>query len=237
MRAALPLLRLAVLASFLAGCAGGGGDAKGAADSANPSAATAAAPAAPSAASATPDARVTRADQARIAGRPDAPVWILVVSDFECPFCRQWERETGPQVRKEFVETGKARMAFLNFPLRQHANALPAAEAAMCAGAQDRFWDMQERIFAAQDTWNRLPDAAPHFEGIARELQLDLAAYRQCIGDQVMRPMIEADYRRAVGAGVESTPTFLISNMKLTGAQKIDVFRMTMQQALAGGMK
>jgi len=183
------------------------------------------------------DPRIARADGARIKGRADAKVWVIVVSDFQCPYCRQWEQETAPQVDKEFVETGTARVAFINYPLQQHANALPAAEAAMCAGAQGKFWEMHDRLFDTQEQWTPNAQPAGFFETLAQGSGADVPLFRQCVKDQVMRPLIEADYQRAATSGAESTPTFLIGNMTFPGAQKIDVFRMAISQALAGGIK
>ena len=243
---------LAVALAPLVGCGGSGAkdakDAKGAKDATSRSSVTSSADVAPatlpSAASpSTPvpppaaDPRVARADGARIKGRADAKVWVIVVSDFQCPYCRQWEQETAPQVDKEFVATGTARVAFINYPLQQHANALPAAEAAMCAGAQGKFWEMHDRLFDTQDKWTPNGQPAGFFETLAQGIGADVALFQQCVKDQVMRPLIEADYQRAVKSGAESTPTFLIGNMTFPGAQKIDVFRMAITQAIAGGIK
>jgi protein-disulfide isomerase len=180
------------------------------------------------------DPRVARADLARIAGAPGAALWLLVVSDFQCPYCREYHQTTAKQVQQEFVETGKVRMAYINFPLRQHANALPAAEAAMCAGAQDRFWPYHDRLFETVDTWG--PSASPlsAFEGIATDLQLDTTAFRQCMADHVMQPMIQADYERGVQSGTNSTPTFLIGSRRLTGNAPIAALRSAINEQLQG---
>jgi protein-disulfide isomerase len=227
----LPALAVAALLSPLAACGAKSGDA---ADSS----ASAAAPAAPASGAAaapttppTPDPRVTAADGARIKGDPNAKVWIVVVSDFQCPYCAQWERETAPQVIKEFVETGVARLAFVNFPLQQHPNALPAAEAAMCAGAQGKFWEMHDRIFATQQEWSMLPSAEAFFAEAAGALGVAVPEYQACISDHVMRPMIEADTERATTGGAGSTPTFFIGNQVISGAEKIDVFRTAVKDA------
>ncbi len=63
-----------------------------------------------------------------------------MISDFQCPYCKEFHDKTAAQVRKEFVQTGLARMAYIHFPLRIHPNAVPSAEASMCAGAQGKFW-------------------------------------------------------------------------------------------------
>lgn len=228
-------LATAVTVAMGAACAGSPGA------TADSSAASAAAPASangsPAAAStgapaAATDERVVLADQARILGDPNAKLWILVVSDFQCPYCALWERETAPQLIKEYVNTGKVRLAFLNFPLDQHRAALPASEAAMCAGAQGKFWPMHDRIFATQAEWSRRVVTDTFFEEEARTLGLDVAAFRQCVNDRVMRPMIQADVARAEQAGAKSTPTFFIGGFQISGAEKIDVFRTTIDEAM-----
>lgn len=183
------------------------------------------------------DARVVRADLDRIKGPVDASTWVLVVSDFQCPYCAQWEKETAAQVDKEFVATGQVRLAFVHFPLQQHANSLPAAEASMCAGAQGQFWSMHDRIFATQEQWSAKSPVEPFFESLAQGVGMDVALYTQCMADDIMLPMIKADYERATASGAQSTPTFLIGNMTFPGAQKIEVFRMAIAQAKAGGVQ
>lgn len=179
----------------------------------------------------TPDERVHRADAARIAGSPDARVWVVIVSDFQCPYCKRWHDETAEALDREFVQTGKVRLAYVHFPLRQHQHAMPAAEASMCGGAQGKFWEFQDRIFATAEEWTPLPDAAPVFARIATEVGLDTATYRACVESQVMRPMIQADYQRGVTAGVNSTPSFLIGNEVLSGALPIERFREAIARA------
>ncbi|HEX4935954.1 MAG TPA: thioredoxin domain-containing protein, partial [Gemmatimonadaceae bacterium] len=227
----LALTALLAAAASLAACGSKAGAAADSASAAAPAsgAAAGAATAAPSA----PDPRVSRADQNRILGDSTARLWMLVVSDFQCPYCGQWERETSRQVIDEFVKTGKVRLAFINFPLQQHPNAVPAAEAAMCAGAQGKFWEMHDRIFQAQAEWSPLPDATAFFEKDAGAIGLDAAAYKACIGEHTMRAMIFADAERARAAGANSTPSFFIGNVRLAGAEKIEAFRKAIAEAEA----
>src|SRR5205085_7650403 len=75
---------------------------------------------------------ISRADAGRTAGSEGAKVWLIEISDFQCPYCRQWHDSTYPTIRREYVDAGKVRMAYVNLPLSMHANAMPAAEAAMC---------------------------------------------------------------------------------------------------------
>ena len=97
------------------------------------------------------------ADRARIRGAETAKVWLVEVSDFQCPFCKQWHDETFAKIDQEYVKTGKVRIAYLNFPLsRIHKNAQAAAEAAMCAGEQGKFWELHESLNKTHPKWSDL---------------------------------------------------------------------------------
>jgi protein-disulfide isomerase len=183
------------------------------------------------------DSDGVRADLARIQGSPTAPVWVIEVSDFQCPYCKQWHEQTYPKLRDEYVRTGKVRFAYINYPLAQHAHALPAAESAMCAGAQGKFWEMHDAIFVNQAKWEALPSAAPLFESLARATGVDVARWRQCVQSGKMKAWIQADHDRAQAAGANSTPSFLIGDQIFTGAQPIENLRIAIDSALAKSKK
>ena len=179
------------------------------------------------------DSDDVKADLARIQGSPTAKVWVIEVSDFQCPFCRQWHEETYQKLRDEFVKTGKVRLAYVNFPLAQHTYALPAAEGAMCAGVQGKFWEMHDALFANQAKWEILPAPGPFFESLARGVGVDVARWRQCVQSRKMTPLIMADQDRARVAGAASTPSFIIGNQLLVGTQPIENLRSAIDSALA----
>lgn len=182
----------------------------------------------------TPDSLSSRADAARIQGSPTAPVWVVEVSDFQCPFCKTWHDSTYRALRREFVTPGTIRLAYVNYPLPNHENAMPAAEAAMCAGTQGRFWEMHDGLFASQDTWAAMPNAAPLFDSVARAAGVDVAAMRRCIEQGSMRALIQADAERAQEFGVQATPSFIIGgDVLIRGAQPIEAFRRAIAQKLA----
>src|SRR5690348_10355143 len=94
---------------------------------------------------------------ARTKGRSDAPITIYEMSDFQCPYCRQFALETLPLLERDYIATGKVRMVFINFPLTNvHKNAIVAAEVAMCAAQQQRFWPMHDLLFRHQPEWAQL---------------------------------------------------------------------------------
>jgi protein-disulfide isomerase len=179
------------------------------------------------------DSDAVRADLARIQGSPTAPVWVIEVSDFQCPYCKQWHDQTYKKLRDEFVSTGKVRLAYVNFPLAQHAHAGPAAEGAMCAGAQGKFWEMHDALFTTQEKWAGLPSSAAYFESLARTTGVDVPRWRQCVQSGKMRPWIQADHDRAERAGAASTPSFMIGDQILVGAQPIENLRSAIDSALA----
>jgi len=179
------------------------------------------------------DSDGVKADLARIQGSPNAPVWVIEVSDFQCPFCKQWHDQTYQQLRDEFVRTGKVRLAYVNFPLAQHIHALPAAESAMCAGAQGKFWEMHDALFTSQDKWEALASPIAYFDSLARTTGVDVARWRQCVQSGKMKPWIQADHDRAQAAGAASTPTFMIGDRMIVGATPIGQLRAAIDSAIA----
>lgn len=173
------------------------------------------------------------ADSARITGSPDASLWIVEISDFQCPYCKMWHDSTYDSLMESYVRTGKARFAYLNLPLPNHANAMPAAEAAMCAGLQGKFWEMHDAIFKAQQEWSGLANPWPVFTALATQRGVDAAAVRSCADQDVLVPLIQADAARAVDAGVQSTPTFLIGSVMLSGAYPFEAMRQVIDSLLA----
>jgi protein-disulfide isomerase len=172
------------------------------------------------------------ADSGRISGSPDAKVWLLMVSDFQCPYCKMWHDQSYEALRKEYVDGGKVRMAYMNFPLDQHVQAMPAAEAAMCASAQGKFWPYHTALFTSQDSWGKSGDQSAAFEALAKDVGADVARFRSCTQSHVMRAMIVADRDRMASRGVQSTPSFFIGNQTLAGALPTDQFRRAINEAL-----
>ena len=189
----------------------------------------------PAAATAAPasDPLVAHADSARILGNPASKVWMIIASDFQCPYCKMWHDSSDLTIRREYIDNGKVRLAFVNFPINSHANAIPAAEHAMCAAAQDKFWQMHDALFASQDKWAPLPDPRPTLEQIAASVGVDMTALRSCVSSHKMLPLIEADREKASRAGVRATPSFFIGDVPLEGVQPIANLRKALDAALA----
>lgn len=178
---------------------------------------------------------LARADRARVQGAPDAPVWMVVVSDFECPYCARWHAQSYDTLKRAYVDSGRIRIAYLNYPLPNHPHAWPAAEAAMCAGLQGKFWEMHDAIFETQDRWRSMsvPAAAPLFDSLAVALRLDMDAHRRCVSTHQLRPLIQADYDRVQRVGVTGTPAFFIGKRVIGGLGPTSAYVAAIDSALA----
>lgn len=161
------------------------------------------------------DSISTKADAGRIFGDANVKLWVIMASDFQCPYCKQWHDLAFASLMNDYAKTGKVRLAFINMPLSMHPNAMPAAEAAMCASVQNKFWPMHEALFAAQDEWAPLPDPSKKFETIAGTLGLDMPQWKTCVSKHLTAALITADRDRARAGGVQSTPTFFVNGKML----------------------
>ena len=192
-----------------------------------------AAAAAPAATATQTDPRVAVADTARITGNPDAKVWLVMASDFQCPACKLWHDKYASEIMRDYVASGKVRFAYTNFPIDHlHPHARAAAEAAMCAAAQGKFWVIHDRLFAAQNEWAPLADPTPVFSRLANESGVEMTSWNQCVADGVMAPLIAGDRGRAQAGGANQTPYFFIGDLKVGGAVPASYMRALLDSAL-----
>ncbi len=172
-----------------------------------------------------------RAERTR--GRADAPITIYEMSDFQCPFCAMFWRETLPAIERDYVETGKARLIFVNMPLTGvHPNAEPAAELAMCAARQHKFWQMHDLLYRHQDQWADLGEPGPYFLSLADSSGLNRARLQECLQTKAMRPVVEADFEGSRRSGAGSTPTFYIEGTLIEGSQPYSLFKQVLDSIL-----
>ena len=150
-------------------------------------------------------------------GPEDAAVTIVEFSDYECPFCKRAE----PVVEQVLERYGdRVRFVFRHFPLdRIHPRARAAAEAAVCAEEQGRFWEYHDRLFA--DDAGLDPESLEQHAG---EAALDLEAFRACLAQDRVRQRVEEDLVAGRQAGVSGTPAFFVNGIKLSGARPLQDF-------------
>jgi len=159
-------------------------------------------------------------------GPKSAPVQIVEFSDFQCPFCSR----VVPTIKQiEDKYQGKVKVAFRNYPLPFHNNAQGAAEAAMAANAQGKFWQMHDKMFANQQALDR-----PSLEKYAQEIGLDVGKFKSDLDSGKYKEEVNKDvqYANAVGGGNFGTPTFFINGRKISGAMPFDSFAQVIDEEL-----
>lgn len=157
---------------------------------------------------------------APVKGPKDAKVVLVEFSDFQCPFCARFSRETIPQVQTDYVDTGKIKYVFADFPLETiHPYAFKAAEAANCAGEQGEYWKMHDQLFANQKAL-KPEDLSQH----AETLGLDKSKFQECLDTQKRAPSIRKIMAQAGDAGVSSTPTVMVGVLQ-PNSTKVKVLR------------
>lgn len=162
----------------------------------------------------------------RTRGSASAPVTVYEMSDFQCPFCKRHVDQTFPVLEREYVATGKVRWVFINYPLTSiHPNAVPAAELAMCAGRQGKFWEAHHLVFRTQKAWAPLKDPGPFLASLVDSLGLSRTAVLPCLEQGQTRKEIQTDAEGSARAGAQSTPSFYIEGGLMVGAQPIEIFR------------
>ena len=161
-----------------------------------------------------------------VRGPAEAPVTIMTFSDYQCPYCIRSEPVLA-EVLERYPED--VRLIHRHFPLDSiHPQARPAAEAAMCADEQGRFWDYHDAIFARS---GRLE--ADSFAEIGRELELDLDALGQCMGERRYQAFVQTDFEAGEAAGVTGTPAFFVNGIALKGARDADEISRVIDSELA----
>ena len=160
-------------------------------------------------------------------GGTNAPVTIVMWSDFQCPFCSKVE-PTVDTIREQYGQ--KVKFVWKNQPLPFHPNAMPAAKAAMAAYRQNKFWEMHDLLFHDQ---NALSDAT--YEKYAQQLGLDVPRWKKDMESPEVAAAIQADMAAgsAPAVGANGTPTFFINGHKLVGAQPVDAFKQVIDAELA----
>jgi protein-disulfide isomerase len=172
-----------------------------------------------------PRQKVAMVSTSPVRGPADAPVEIVEFSDFQCPFCQR----VGPALTQVLNTYGnRIRLVYREYPLPNHPNARPAAEAGMCANEQGKFWPYHDRLFANQQ---RL--SASELKQHAVDLGLDAARFNACVDSHKYMPLIDADISAGNESGVNGTPAFFINGRMLSGAQPFDAFKKIIDDELA----
>ncbi len=161
-------------------------------------------------------------------GSATAKVLIIEFGDYQCPSCRMFWKDVEPRLRKEYIDTGKAKLVFRDFPIVQiHPEALLAAMAVDCAGEQDKYWQYHDKVFREQ--YNKGDDLvrfkAADLKKWAKDTGIDPAKFDQCLDSEKYKNEVLKDKADGDAVSVQGTPTFFINGHVIGGAQPYPAFK------------
>ena len=173
---------------------------------------------------------------APINGQSSAPVTLVEISDYHCPFCRRHVQQTQPRLYEDYVKTGKVRHVFIHYPIAQlHPDAYRSHEAASCAADQGKFWDLHTRLFDAPVKTD------DQLTGLAQSAGLDMSAFRACLDSGKHAQEIKGSVERIQKMNISGTPMFLVGRTPsgtqpmtvakvIEGAQPYDTFKVVIDE-------
>ena len=163
-------------------------------------------------------------------GDPDAPVVMVAYSEFQCPFCGKFARDTEPALVEKFVEDGTLRIEWRDFPYLGPESSV-AARGGRAAAAQDRFWEFEEAMYADQLPPNSGDLDEDHRVSVAEKIGLDVDRFRDDLDSPQVEQAVQEDFAEGQAIGVTGTPAFVINGVPVIGAQPTEVFERTIEKA------
>jgi protein-disulfide isomerase len=161
-------------------------------------------------------------------GNKNAKVTIVEFSDFQCPFCKQFADATFPQIKKDYIDTGKVKFIYRHYPLRAiHPEAYRAALSSECAKEQGKFWEFHDEDYKNQTTLS--VDA---FKQFAQTIGLNTSKFNTCLDSEKYKKVVEEDEALGNGVGVNGTPAFFVNGKLISGALPYDSFKTVIDAAL-----
>ncbi len=158
-----------------------------------------------------------------VMGNEKAPVTMIEYASFTCPHCAHFETETFPQIKQDYIDTGKVRFVYRDFPL--DALALRAAMLAHCAG-KERYFGFVQVLFQQQTSWDQAADPEAALASIAKIGGIGKDEFDKCMGDQTLEQrVVKTRHDAEADLDIESTPTFFINGQKVSGSQPLEVYQ------------
>ena len=159
---------------------------------------------------------VSVTDDGRVQGKADAPLTLIEYSDFTCGYCLKFFKETLPKLQATYIDTGKIRFVYRDYPRADRGVGVEAAVAARCAGAQGRYWAMHDRLFGEG---SRLDSGG--FKSFAKSLGLDQEQFGKCFDERRHLESIFQDRREANRWGFHGTPGFILMQTVAGPTEKV----------------
>lgn len=167
-------------------------------------------------------------------GDTRAPIVVVNFSDFGCPYCGSFARETQPSLDKEFIRTGKVFFKYVPFVMGMFPNGDLAARASECAADQGKFWPMHDALYASQSEWKRSGTPEVIFERYAKKSGIKPEEFAACFADRRTDQRTSAATAGADRLRIRATPTFFVNGQMVEGAIPLDQFRLLLNGELTG---
>jgi protein-disulfide isomerase len=164
-------------------------------------------------------------------GADNAPLKLVMFSDFQCGYCKKFWSETLPKLKESFIEPGKARFVYRNFAIFGKPSE-QAAQAAACAAEQGKFWPYHDKLFS---NFGRGFVTESNLKKLAAEVKLEPDAFRQCLSSGKQKEKVERETMTAAYLGGRGTPMFFVNQKLLIGAQPFEVFQQVIEEELQAG--
>ena len=175
-------------------------------------------------------------DDDAVLGDKNALVTVVEFSDFQCLFCRKFWVETMPQLKKAYIDTGKIRFVYRDFPLSSiHPSAEASAEASECAADQNKYWEMHDVIFSeqAKKGTGTIQYTVNDIKKWAGQIGLDVTKFNSCLDSGKYKSEVEKDTQDATAIGISGTPAFVIGSKIISGAYPFSEFQKAIDAELA----
>lgn len=173
-------------------------------------------------------------------GNPNATVTVVEFLDYQCPFCRRFYTNTYPEIKKNYIDTGKIKFVVRDFPLTSiHPESMASVIAASCAGEQggnSAYFKMYNEIYTQQNKVGidrTIFFSSSDLRQWAQNIGLNMNKYDKCIINPAQKTKAQKDEQAGIAAGVTGTPTFFINGKMIVGAQPYNVFKQAIDNALA----
>jgi protein-disulfide isomerase len=168
-------------------------------------------------------------------GKTDAPLTMVMFTDYQCPFSRRFETQTLPEIKRQYIDTGKLRFVVRDLPLEFHANAPKAAEATHCAGEQGKYWELRDKLSEHADKLE-----AKFLPEYAQQAGLNVPLFSACLESGRFTEKVKTSVTGATAQNISGTPTFVVGRMKgdtvegvkLVGALPFSIFDQKLKELL-----
>jgi protein-disulfide isomerase len=154
-----------------------------------------------------------------VLGDPKAPVTLIEYASFTCPHCAHFSAMVLPEIKKKWVDTGKVKLIYRDFPLDQ--TAVKVAQLAECSG-NDKYFGVVDMIFSTQPKWAAASDPIAELAKSLRIAGMGDAEVKACLANDVVQTGVINDYRGGETLGVNSTPTLFINGEQFKGARSVE---------------